>query len=82
MFAVENEEIIDLDKSMKYWKKYGSGTTVNLKGGDGSILDVTKITNGIRFTECCDEHFYADYTKQEALELIEELKQWIEKEVE
>lgn len=42
------------------------------------ILSVAKRVNGtFNFMEECDNCFYSDYTKKEALELIEELKQWI-----
>lgn len=48
-----------------------------LKGGDGRIISVVKSHEGILFTEECDGYFSELYSKEEALLLIEELKDWI-----
>lgn len=45
----------------------------------GNILSVQKTEKGFMFMEECDCVHYKEYTKQQALELVEELKQWIEK---
>lgn len=66
----------------KFWHKYESHTCnqLLLKGGQGCILSVEKTKQGIIFTENCDENYTETYTKKDALKLIEELKDWINKE--
>ena len=65
---------------MKHWRSDRSGHLI-LLGGEERIIDVVEANGRVIFGECCDEVYWDDYTKAEALELIEELKQWIEKEV-
>ena len=48
-----------------------------LKEGDERILSVVKNKNGIQFMEECDGYFSHIYTKEEALKLIDELREWI-----
>lgn len=68
---------------MEYWNKqrvengYGEMGIV-LKGGNGRILSALKTDKGICFMEECDGCFSQTFTKDQALALIEELKQWIE----
>jgi hypothetical protein len=51
-----------------------------LKGGGRRILSVAKTEEGVEFMEMCDHWFSEVYTKEEALQVIEELKEWINKE--
>lgn len=44
---------------------------------DGRILSVRKDGNYFIFSEECDACFSVTYIKEEALQAIEELKQWI-----
>ena len=48
-----------------------------LKGGDERILSVVKTEKGIQFMEECDGWFSETYSKEDALELINELKNWV-----
>jgi len=72
---------------MKHWKE-GRPIRQNteqgregliLKGADERILSVAKTDEGFTFLEECDAYFEHEYTKDEALELIDELRNWIEK---
>ncbi len=67
---------------MKHWiegkSENGYGEKgILIKGGDEHILSVVKNEEGIRFMEECDGYFSETYTKEEALELINELREWI-----
>jgi len=48
-----------------------------LKEGDERILSVVKNENGIQFMEECDGYFSHTYTKEEALKLVDELREWL-----
>lgn len=48
-----------------------------LKGGRERILSVVKNESGIKFTEECDGVFSETYSKEDALKLIDELREWI-----
>lgn len=48
-----------------------------LKGGDESILSVVKIIDIIEFREECDGYFSVQYTKEETLKVVDELREWI-----
>lgn len=48
-----------------------------LNGGDKKILSVVKNEKSIQFMEECDGHFYQIYTKEDALKVIDELREWI-----
>jgi hypothetical protein len=48
-----------------------------LKEGDERILSVAKKENGIQFMEECDGYFSHTYTKEEALKLVDELREWL-----
>ena len=66
---------------MKYWVKgkYGDGTGISLKGvEDDRILSVWKHEERIVFREECDQYFNETYSKEDALKLIDELREWIE----
>ena len=63
---------------MKYWERpLDFVAEITLKGGDRGILSVEKEDGKFKFSEQCDYHFSETYTKEEALELVEELKEWI-----
>ena len=66
---------------MKHWKVDEWGN-LNLNGGEGRIIELMPQSSGVGISEMCDGAFGHDYTKAEALEMVEELKQWIENEVE
>ncbi len=55
---------------------YGENGIV-LKGGDNRILSVVKNENGIEFMEECDCYFSETYTKEDALKVIDELREWL-----
>ena len=67
---------------MEHWiegkseKGYGEKGVLIKEGGE-SILSVVKTENGIRFMEECDGYFSHTYTKEEALKLVDELREWI-----
>ena len=67
---------------MEHWIKgksenwYGE-MGILLKEGDERILSVVKKEKGIQFMEECDGHFCHIYTKDEALKLVDELRDWI-----
>lgn len=68
---------------MKYWfegkSEEGRGDKgIIMKRGSGQLVSVVKNEEGIQFMEECDGHFSADYSREEALELINELKEWVE----
>ena len=66
---------------MKHWINGKSENGYGLKGvllkSGERILSVVKTDNGIRFMEECDGHYERTYTTEEALELLDELKEWI-----
>jgi hypothetical protein len=68
---------------MKHWieqkvnRGYGNDYGIVLKHGDERIISAQKTDKGIILTEECDFNFGVDLTKKEALELVEELKNWI-----
>lgn len=67
---------------MKHWEIRsfdGNDNNVELAHEDGDrVLFVSKMDNGnIRFTEACDEYFYVEMSKNEAVEAINELCDWI-----
>ena len=70
---------------MKYWKisKNSNGygdTAIVLKCGD-RVLSVTHEKDGnIMFMEECDGYFSVNYTKEESIELINELLEYIKNE--
>ena len=78
IFATVNERFnarIKLN-NMENWIK--TKTTATLKDGDSRIISVTKLDNGrFEFQECCDNWFSEVYTKEDAISLIDELKEWI-----
>lgn len=78
---------------MKHWDKEDKKTAQYMRDDDvehGIILSAGSMTDckilsvakkkdgGFNFMEECNNCFSLDYTKKEALELIEELKNWIE----
>ena len=67
---------------MEHWIEGRSGNGyeekgILIKGGDERILSVVKNEDGIQFMEECDGCFSETYTKEEALKLVEELREWI-----
>ena len=66
---------------MKYWKKadeWAATEGITLASTDRVIvLDCDKDSDSLTFSEGCDGHFSATYTKQGAIELLEEAIQWI-----
>jgi len=67
---------------MEHWIEGKSGKGYGEKGillkeGDERILSVVKNENGIRFMEECDGYFSHTYTKEEALKLVDELREWL-----
>lgn len=48
-----------------------------LKGGHQRVLSVVKIGDDIQFREECDGVYCETFTKEEALKVIDELKEWI-----
>ena len=67
---------------MEHWiegkseNRYGE-KGILLKEGDERILSVVKNENGIQFMEECDGCFSHTYTKEEALKLVDELREWL-----
>ncbi len=43
----------------------------------GRIFSISVNEGKIRFREECDSYFYEDYSKEEAIELLEEAIKWI-----
>jgi len=67
---------------MEYWiegkSENGYGEKgILIKGGDEKILSVVKNEEGIQFMEECDGYFREVYSKEDALKLIDELREWI-----
>ena len=67
---------------MKYWIEGGSENGygekgILMKGDDQKILSVVKNGDDIRFMEECDGYYCEIYSKEEALELVDELREWI-----
>lgn len=66
---------------MKYWttgKNRDYEDCILLKGGNKRVLSIThNKNNNIMFMEECDGYFFENYKKEEALELLEELKNYI-----
>jgi len=67
---------------MKHWiegnSENGYGEKgILIKGGNERILSVVKNEQGIQFMEECDGCFSEIYTKDEAMKLIDELREWI-----
>jgi hypothetical protein len=50
---------------------------ITIKGGENRILSVSKWDNKVSFCEECDGYYRETFTKEEALQLVEELKEWI-----
>ncbi len=48
-----------------------------IKGGRERILSVVKNKKGVQFMEECDGNFSETYSKEDALKLIDELREWI-----
>lgn len=48
-----------------------------IKEGYSRILSVVKKQKGIQFMEECDNNYSHIYTKEEALKLVDELRDWI-----
>ena len=48
-----------------------------LIGGNERILSVVKTSEGIQFMEECDGFFSETYSKEDALKIIDELRNWI-----
>ncbi|MFO0447617.1 MAG: hypothetical protein ACK52I_02815 [Pseudomonadota bacterium] len=68
---------------MKHWiegrSEHGYGEKgIILKGGDERILSVCKTREGIQFMEECDGIFNHTFTKEEALDMLDELRKWID----
>lgn len=78
---------------MKHWNEFNSvikylgkdassdlhkTKNIVLNKGENRILSVTKSEDGIQFMEECDRYYRHTYTKAEALELINELLDWVE----
>ena len=67
---------------MRYWKKgktqdgYGDDGII-LKADRDRILSVCKTDEGIKFTEECDGHFTETFSKEDAIKLIDELREWV-----
>jgi hypothetical protein len=57
------------------WK--GSAEFIVLDGGDDRIISATKTEEGIQFTEECDSYFSETFSKEEAIKVVDELKNWI-----
>jgi hypothetical protein len=71
-------KIIELTKWVKGKSENGYGIEGILIAEESErILSVTKTDEGVRFMEECDGHFSVVHSKEGALKLIEELKQWI-----
>ena len=52
--------------------------SITLKDGfTDRILSVTKDANKIIFMEECDRYFSVEFTKEEALKVVDELREWI-----
>lgn len=80
-----------MNDSMTFWVKdnhcetHGLGryeeNCIKLKGkqieDDGRVLSVTIKGDQVEFMEGCDQYYNNAYTKEEALKLVDELKQWI-----
>lgn len=68
---------------MKHWEvaklEQRYGKRITLKGCNERILSVTKTDEGMEFMEECDGWFSHTYTKEEVIELLDELKDWINK---
>ena len=63
---------------MKYWWfSKRDKDKIYLDADDQRILSIEKTFKGFYFQEECDGYFGEEYTKEEALGLIEELKKWI-----
>lgn len=65
-------------RKLKYWYDKMVGHGVKLNGGSGRILIVWKKEDGFKFEENNNSHFSETYTKEQALEVLDELKWWIE----
>jgi len=67
---------------MEYWTEgksengYGK-KGILIKGGNKRILSVVKNEEGVQFMEECDGYFSECYTKEDALKLVDELREWI-----
>jgi hypothetical protein len=61
---------------MKHWLNKDD-STIRLSGGEKRILSVERKEGVFRLREECDSYFVQDYTKEEVLELIEELRLWV-----
>lgn len=57
---------------------YGDGGIL-LKGIDERILSVVKTEKGIQFMEECDGYYSETYSKADALKVVDELREWINK---
>lgn len=66
---------------MKHWRKINaeSGFDEDLKllGANERLISISKAGDMFRITEDCDGYFSEVYSKEEMLELIDELKDWL-----
>ena len=58
-------------------KSYDGSEYINLGDVIDNILHVTKTYNGFEFTEACDNYFSIAYSKEDALKVVDELREWI-----
>lgn len=68
---------------MEYWVKENSwgmsrDDRITLRSTDNKILTVKIVAGRFVFREQCDEHYSKDYSKEEARQVVEELRAWIE----
>ncbi len=69
---------MELTKWAKGYTQNGvGGEGILLKGDDARVLSVEKQGKIFRFMEECDGYFFEDFTKEEALEVVDELRKWI-----
>jgi hypothetical protein len=72
---------------MKYWEIGYSEATHGLKGlklltdeKEDRILSIVKLENGcIKFTEECDGYFALEVSKEDAIKLLNDAIDWIQK---
>ena len=50
---------------------------LTLIGGDFRIFSVIKFKDTFVFIEECDQWFSEEYSKEDALKVVDELKEWI-----
>ncbi len=59
----------------KHW--VAKENEITLKADRERVLDIIKTKDKIIFEEGCDNYFSAEFTKDEAIEVLEEAIQWI-----